>query len=469
MLKKIERAIIKYELIRPGDQILVAVSGGPDSVTLLDLLYRLKDSWALKLWVAHLDHMFRPEARKEAEFVKKLAGDLGVPVIIGRKNVPLYMREKGLSAQEAAREVRYKFLHWAAARVGCAKIAVAHHADDQAETVIMNFLRGTGPAGLAGIPPQRGKIIRPLLEVTGEEIRQYCREMGLSCCLDPSNLQTVYLRNRIRLELVPYLQKINPNLVEGLSRTAAIFREEDRYLNGETEKGLAKLARLEKGKLLLNFRGFQSLPLALQRRMLRKCFVLAGGSGRNLGFHHVEEGLAWLCGDPRRGKSLRWPQGIILGFDGENIVLMKKDPFLPRSKNFLVALELPGETRFPGGKILAQWQKRADLTWRDITKGDAHRAYLDAATVKLPLLVRNRRPGDRFYPLGSKGSKKLKDFFIDLKIPRESRSSVPLVTSAAGEIVWVAGLRLDERFKITPRTRQVILLQYFPEKIPENV
>ncbi|HHX51316.1 MAG TPA: tRNA lysidine(34) synthetase TilS, partial [Clostridia bacterium] len=424
MLKKIEKTIIKYGLICPGDQILVAVSGGPDSVALLDLLYRLKDTWALGLRIAHLDHMFRPEARKEAEFVKRMARDLGIPVIVGRKNVPLYMQEKGLSAQEAARELRYKFLQWAAARTGCQKIAVAHHASDQAETIIMNFLRGTGPAGMAGMPSKRGKIIRPLLEVTGEEINEYCRQMGLSSCTDPSNLKTIYFRNLIRLELVPYLEKFNPRLVEGLSRTASIFREEDRYLTGEMEKRLTGLMRLEKEKLFLNFQGFQSLPLALQRRMLRKCFILAGGGSRELGFDHVDEGLAWLA-NPQKGKSLKWPRGIILGFDGENIVLGKKDLPVPRIRNFAVPLELPGRTLFPGGEILAQFLERDDLGPADIISEDPCLAHLDEARVKLPLMIRNRRPGDRFCPLGLEGRKKLKDFLMDLKIPREGRSLVP--------------------------------------------
>lgn len=460
MLIKAQNTIKEHKMFQQGDKVIVAVSGGPDSLVLLHLLDRLSHIWDLQLIVAHFNHMLRPEAEEEGDYVSQLADKLGHPTVIGQGDVSQKAAQSGLSIQMAARELRYDFFAKLAAETGSQKIALAHHLDDQAETIVMNFLRGAGPRGLGGIPPVRGKIVRPLLAITREEIEYYVEENSLEPIWDPSNYEKVYHRNRIRLELMPVLQRYNSNLNNRLARVAEIFREEDQYLD---ELAMGKFAQIcsyeQDGRLSLDFIGYQELAKALKRRILRQCFYSLVPLGQEeIGFDHIERALLWLE-DPQLGKTLEWPEGICINFMGQQIMIGQKESQFP-GEDFQLLLTDLGQISLPGGFLKVTGLSKEAMPWERVKDCPPWEALVDGEKVVFPLTIRNRRPGDRIHPLGAGGSKKLKDFFIDLKIPRQYRHQIPLVVSATGEIIWVVGYRLDERFKISSTTKNFLHLSF---------
>lgn len=461
MLKKIQNTIDKYKMLQSGDKVVVAVSGGPDSLVLLHVLYNLRQHYNIELLVAHYNHLLRQDARQDAAFVGALADKLKLPFYLGEGNVAQYAQENKLSIQVAARDLRYRFLDRIVTETMSQKLALAHQLDDQGETVVMHFLRGPSPRGLAGIPPVRGKIIRPLIEVSRREIEQYLEDNHLTAVIDASNYKKIYLRNRVRLELMPVLKKYNPNLVAGLSQGAEIFREEDRYLEEETDRRWAKLSSWKQGELMVDYQGYHELPLALKRRLLRKCFQEIAGQAQDLSFPQVERVAAWLE-NPAAGKRLQWPEGVRIRFSGEKIIFFKEKTgcSAPEARSFAFTLEEPGQLVLPQGKLLVERVDKALASKEQLAKIGPWSVMVDGDKVAFPLTIRTRKPGDRFFPLGLGGSKKLKDFFIDLKIPSEARDRVPIVVSASGEIIWVVGLRLDERFKVTDETHNLLCFSY---------
>jgi len=300
----------RYAMVAPGDGVVAGVSGGPDSVALLDLLFRLREEFNLRLTVAHLNHMLRGrEAEEDAAFVAGLAARYGLPFTGERVDVRAYRAVHGGSLEEAAREVRYAFFARVAGETGAARVALGHNADDQAGTVLFHFLRGTGPAGLKGIPPVRGLFIRPLLTVRRAAIEAYLAERGLTARLDRSNVRPVYTRNKIRLLLLPLLEKeYNPRIVDALGRLAEVCREEDAYLEALAERALrdALLAH-EEGLLRLKAAQVTALPLALRRRVIRLAWQRVTGSEYPLDFGDVER-VDRLLADPAGGKQTPLPR-----------------------------------------------------------------------------------------------------------------------------------------------------------------
>lgn len=461
MLKKIQNTIDKYNMLQSGDKVVVAVSGGPDSLVLLHVLYQLRKQYHIKLSVAHYNHLLRPDAHQDAAFVSALAEKLQLPFYLGEGNVAQYAKAKKLSIQVAARDLRYQFLDRIVTETNSQKLALAHQLDDQGETVVMHFLRGPSPRGLAGIPPVRGNIIRPLIEVSRQEIEEYLNANRLTAVTDASNLQKAYLRNRVRWELMPVLKKYNPNLVVGLSHGAEIFREEDRYLEEETDRRWAELSSWEQGRLMVDYHGYHRLPLAIKRRLLRKCFGEIAGQVQDLSFPQVERVIAWLE-NPATGKMLQWPQGVRIRFSGEDIIFCKEKTGWSDSQgcSYVFTLNGPGQVNLPQGSFGVQRVDNALLTKEQLKKIGPWSVLVDEDRVAFPITIRTRKAGDRFFPLGLGGSKKLKDFFIDLKLPPDERDRVPIVVSADGEIIWVVGFRLDERFKVTDETQNLLCFSY---------
>lgn len=460
MLEQVRATIKKYGMLAPGDRILTGVSGGPDSVALLHVLKTLSRELDFDIVVAHLNHSLRgQDSIDDACFVRSLAEQLELPAIIENAEVSKYVAEHGLSMQEGAREVRYCFFENSARQFGCNKLATGHNANDQAETVLANFLRGSGPAGMGGIPPVRdGWVIRPLIETTRFVIERYCKEHGLQSRTDKSNLKNIYTRNRIRLELIPCLEKeYNNNLVETLLRTSEIFREEEYYLRTQTDKYWARVVKKHSAnEIILKTGAFLDLPEAIKKRVIRKGWEAITGSAHNLSYIHMFN-IIDLVGNARTGSSINLPQGVMLTKSYEDFVLAKS--FLnPVTENYLYTLQVPGSTLVPEtGDIL-----KASI--ETVKSGDKNNygpdeAVIDAGLVTLPLFVRNRREGDWFRPAGFEGSKKLKKFLIDSKIPRTARELLPIVVSEDGQIIWVAGLRGDGRWLARTNTEKVIRLK----------
>ncbi|NLJ33833.1 MAG: tRNA lysidine(34) synthetase TilS [Firmicutes bacterium] len=459
MLEKVKKTLKRFHMLRAGDRVLVAVSGGPDSTALLHILWRLQGEMGLELLVFHLDHMLRgEESHRDACHVREMAASLGIPALIKKFAVGKYRDKRGLSTQQAARQVRYALLGQVARREACGKIALGHNQNDQVETILMRLIQGTGLQGLAGIPPVRplagAQIIRPLLEVTREEILAYCRKEDLQVRWDPSNKEPVYLRNKIRLQLLPLLEEYNPNFQEQVAANAQLWREEDEYLAGRARELYAAAARQLPAGVSLSLQAMEGLPPVLLRRLLRRGIGQVKGGSRDIKQVHLQEAQA-LVTRGRVGQRLSLPGGLEMKKTYGEVIIQgaghDREPPAP----FCSFLPVPGGTTLPTGvKVRARLLARRELP-PHLSSGP-RRAFFDYDLLSSPLRVRSRRPGDRFYPLGLAGSKKLKDFFIDEKVPRAQRDQIPLLTSGDDIIVWVMGWRQDERFKVTPGTEQVL-------------
>lgn len=455
MFKKVESTACQFNMFSEGDKVVVGVSGGPDSTTLLHLLCRLREKHNLKLWVAHLNHRIREkEAEEDKKWVKLFTQKLEVPLIIDVIDVPVLAKEKkGASLESVARQVRYNFLEHLANKVGADRIAVGHTASDQAETVLMRLIRGSGVDGLAGIPPVRGRVIRPLIRIFRWEIEDYCRRHNLIPRRDSSNKDLNFFRNRVRLELIPYLGNYyNPRVVETIYRTADLLQADKDFLDKLTQEARRKVVRKKKGReIVVNARAFLELPLSLQRRVIRHLLEeLKGGLG-GIKYSHIEQVL-----------HLREGEGTKLTcLPGEVKVWRQYDEFIfsrggEGSFDFFSYLNIPGITRIPQLNMVleAKVLSRPPACFPQ----DSYQAFFDLNKIPGQLYVRPRREGDKFVPLGMSEEKKIKDFFIDSKVPRFERDKVPILFSKQ-RIIWVVGYRIDERFKLDERSEKILYLK----------
>lgn len=458
LVEKVARYVEQHRLLQKGDRLLVAVSGGPDSLCLLHVLRALAPRYDLSLIVAHLDHRIRPEAGQEAEAVRSLAAAWSLPFEGAAIDVPAYRSGRRISASEASRIVRFRFLLEAAKRQEAGKIALGQQLDDQAETVLFNLLRGTGPDGLAGILPRRNygpvELIRPLLGVSRREIERYCLDHKLEPARDASNLKTDYTRNRIRLELIPHLEeRYNPNLKYSLAQLASLVAADRDILGAKARKVFSELTRWEKDRLIVNRAALNALPEALRGRVAYRA-LLKFVSGRSIGRRHVEQ-LLQLAEKRGPSRVLPLPGGAWAYSNYEELILsprkMELGEGLPETP-----LQIPGSTHLPdsGVRVEASFINPGELKWPP----QPYQAYLDYESLPGPLVIRSRWPGARFHPQGAPGEKKLKDFFIDRKVSRYRRDSFPLVTSG-GKVVWVMGERIAHPYRITGNTRTALVLE----------
>ncbi len=455
LLTKVKETIKKYSMLNPGDRVLVAVSGGPDSVCLLSVLHVLAKDLDLELHVAHLDHLFRgKESADEALFVSDLAKKFGIPSTIEKVDVPAYCLERGLSPQEGAREVRYDFLQRVAKTVGASQIATGHTANDQAETFLMRLIRGAGASGLSAIPPVRENIIRPLIEATRDEVLGYLNETGLAFVTDPSNAKPVYTRNRIRMEVLPVLQRFNPRIVATLAAEAGQLRDEDVAVEGYCAT-LADSILVQKGNIVFVKRNeFNTLPPAFRRRLLKKASDLAGVESSGLSRIQIDEAIAFMAA-AQTGRTMGLPPGLKIGREYDRFVISARSG----ADDFSQVIMIPGvtvisELRMEIETLIAdrlppEEQDDINYVWQ---------ALFDYDKIGPVLTLRNRRPGDRFCPAGMGGrSKKIQDYFVDEKVPRRKRDLVPLLCSA-DDILWVVGMRTDERFLAGTETKRLLTI-----------
>ena len=452
IFKKVKQTISRYRMTSPGDLCIVAVSGGPDSVCLLHILHELEQELGIKLVVAHYDHGLR-EAEDEAEtqFVQDLASSMNLPFETERAS--FLRKESTSSLEEKARNARYGFLERLKDRLQAQKIAVGHNLNDQTETILMRLLRGSGPPGLAGIPPHRDNmIIRPLIETKRDEIEAYLTARELSYVIDSSNLETRYLRNRIRLQLLPSLLEYQPRLLELLGKMAVVLREDDNYLQGEAEHWLEMESQTgKKGEILIPVSSFSSLPLPLRNRVTRNLIMRLKRTLRRIDQSHIESVYDLALSKKPQG-SLDLPDGLTVKriYDKLAFTLFNGE----KTDAFHYLLQGPGTfylDRIARSITLVEMEGAVEVT----PNNHEWTAYLDADKLQYPLVVRNFRPGDRFVPLGMTGQKKIKDYFIDLKIPSDIRASIPLLISQDTP-VWICGHRIDDRFKVTSATRRIL-------------
>lgn len=458
--EKVLRTVKKYSLLEKGDKVLVSFSGGPDSQALLSFLLSVESLFKLEIGVFHLNHKLRKEADEEEKLIQKQIENLGLRDFIYSYDVKAFAQENRLSLEDAGRRLRYQFLEKISNENNYNKIALGHQLNDSVETFLMRFIRGTSVEGLRGIAPKRGKLIRPLIETERQEIESYLHRKEIGYFIDKSNLSGKNLRSRIRYYLVPYFMTVNPQFQQAIRRFIEVFQEENELLEETAEKLFKKYAVFLNTGLELRLK--KPAQPSILRRLAKKAYFSAGGE--RIDFDHLDK-VAKLV--EKGGGKVSLPGGI------EAVVKDRKTIYFGRTKEVgtesfefpEVYFRPPGEkSLFPlAYKIKGEFLEYNSKLAKEIKNASLTVAYLDIASLKLPLVIRTWKKGDRFCPLGLGKPKKLQDFFVDQKIPKTRRNKIPLVESK-GKIVWVAGLRIDDRFKVTEKTKRILKLELVKEK-----
>jgi tRNA(Ile)-lysidine synthase len=490
LLQKVITFCQENSLLTQKDRVMVGVSGGPDSLCLLHVMVALSRQLNLPPpIVAHFNHQLRGEdSQADANFVQELADRWQLPIVIKTKNVAGLASQRKQSLEETARQVRYAFLWQAALETGANKIAVGHNADDQVETILMHLLRGAGLIGLRGMTPEINlanlslypedipvagnltklatpALIRPLLEIWRADIEAYCRENNLSPRQDVSNLDTTYFRNRLRHELLPYLETYNQNIRQVLQRTARVAAADIQILDDQLDKVWPVVVQHESPQRIeFNLQHWLNLPLSLKRSTLRRAIQTLYCHQRDINFDHIE-GAIEILQKGQTGTKVTLPRGLLLNI-GYQIFTIAPESILPPGPEFkgpgllkdeIVTVNLPGMTHLPhtNWSLTSNLLSREQLSSHAIKHSSHWEIYLDAGMIGHQTILRSRQPGDRFYPLGMGGrSKKLKEFMIDEKIPANWRDHIPLLVSN-GRILWVCGYRPDEQARIQDGTQQI--------------
>ncbi|BCR04090.1 tRNA(Ile)-lysidine synthase [Desulfuromonas versatilis] len=434
----------KLSLFHPGDRVLVAVSGGADSVVLLHLLLELSRRVPLVLQAAHLDHGMRPESAQDAAFVGRLCQKWGVALASGSEDVPALARQAGGGLEDAARQARRRFLCETAERSGCGWIALGQHRDDQAETFLHRLLRGSGTGGLAAMRQQSPPFVRPLLHFERSRLRAYLRQREIPFVEDPSNADPRFTRNRIRHDLLPRLREFNPRIEEQLADLCASLALEEDFWRRQEEPALAALAMEVDGGLALDHGGLLELHPALRPRVLRGAIARVRGGLTGISRRHIEALDGLLLGDAPQAEA-HLP-GLWAGRRYDRLLLRRQPPAI--EEDFSLQISGPGVYLLPQGRVMT-------VSIETDARGEGPLAVEFAADrVGFPLVVRNFRPGDRFRPAGGRGEKKLKDFYIDAKLERERRAALPLVVGR--EVLWVVGIRRCDGMRPEPGGGKVL-------------
>ncbi len=465
MEEQVHQAIRTRDLLSPGDRIVVAVSGGPDSVALLSCLVALTPRWNWELSIGHVNHGLREvESEEDAVFVERLGNHFGVPVSIREVHLKKQdAKSSKQSFQAFARKARYHALDSILQEHGATKIATGHTADDQAETVLMWMLRGSGTGGLRGIPPKRGFcIVRPILDISRSVIMAYLVERQLEWRMDSSNSQPVYLRNRLRQDLMPHLKEYSPGIVTVLSRQAEIIRDDHAYLEVVAAEAFQQICVTENEReIQLDRTGLLELPMAIRRRVVRHALQQMTGKMQGPRFDVVQRLLDRL----EHGQS-GWTlhiHTVNVGQEYDRLIFSRREVVLPCHLNYSpfgsVEVAIPSEVVWPltGQRMVVSRKQSVEID----CSPNKFEMHLDADTFTPDLKLRSWIPGDVFCPKGFGGrKKKLQDFFSDIKLPRSRRANVPLLVAPEG-ILWVGGLREDERFQVSSSTTSVIIAKMF--------
>jgi len=470
LLQTAEKTIATYGMLKPKDSVVIGVSGGPDSVALLHVLFLIAPRFSLKLGVAHLNHCLRGnDSDKDAQFVEVLAQKHDLPCYTRKKDVRKYQIENKLSLEEAARRVRYTFLNKVANTMKYNKIAVGHHSDDNAELILMNLFRGSGTQGLSGIPPVRDhKIIRPLIKSNRSEIIDFLRQNKLEYVSDASNTDTKYLRNRVRHDLIPLLKTAyNPKISETLNRLSSIIRSEEEWIDDVVHPYYEKtVLDVQENYIALSVSMLNRFHPALQRRIIRTTIEKIKGDLRRIRFVNINSVIGLLEKKSAYGK-LDLPDRLGIQRDRDALYVFKEKHMLrdvgeksSHSDTFTFEYQIEKlESVF-----IREIGATIKFTEMRMEKGLDYRytgqytSFFDKDNLSFPMIIRNFRPGDAFKPLGVRGTQKLKKFFIDKKIPRSERIKCPILLSR-GKIIWVVGHRIDESVKVMPSTRKLLKVE----------
>ncbi|HIO68998.1 MAG TPA: tRNA lysidine(34) synthetase TilS [Nitrospirales bacterium] len=471
LVTRVHQTMVRYDLIQSGEHIVIGVSGGPDSTCLAAVLHECMEEWDLTLHLAHLNYGTRgKESEADEQFVRCLAQHLNLEISIERVTSDDLANSDHGSFQVRARTARYRYFERVAQQRGAHKIATGHTADDQAETVLMWALRGAGLTGLGGIPAQRGhQIIRPLISVTRTDVLTYLDAKHLTFQTDSTNENPVYLRNRIRHDLIPLLQTYNPQIRRSLSHLAEIVSEDEKVLNTVTKHAfhdiLVPRQDAKEGQSCHISRSrFLDLPRGLQRRCIREAVTHIKGDTRRLTFLHIEKVIAFIAASPKPSAAYECA-GVTVNHHHDVIAMTKVSMMVHLPRWEAQCLSVPDEIQMHSiGCRIRTWREPPVADDVSATHGgpvacDPMVAHFDEDTFGLPLTVRPWRAGDVFCPSGMGGKKKkLQDYFVDTKVPKGVRSQIPLIVAPEG-ILWIPGYRQDDRFRCRSTTQHTCSVQ----------
>ena len=442
--QKVEKMLDKQ------DHIIAGISGGADSVCLFFVLLEWQKERAFRLEVVHIDHGIRGiQSKEDADFVKALCKRHQVPFHLYQYDVPELAKEEKLSLEETARNCRYKAFEEVRSLVGGTKIAVAHNKEDQAETILMNLVRGSGLAGLSGMRAIHGKLIRPLLGYSRKEIESYLLERNISWRTDSTNLETKYTRNKVRQEIIPRLQdSLNHQAVEHIVEAGQHVLKAQEFLIGESVIRAKRIGKMQDEQVWLGRVILLQETEIMQEYILRQWLKWLGAGLRDIGMVHIGQMRALAAG--HSGKQIDLPGDYVCKCTGEFLVLRKK--LIVTERGEATPLVMQGETRYGKWRVFTEIEPfvNQEIQEKKYTK------WLDYGTMTATAHVRSRQEGDYFYI--AEGSKKLKKYFIDEKILEESRSQIPLI-AIGNHIIWIVGHRISERCKVTAETKRILKIQ----------
>ncbi len=454
LVAKVLRTIQTFQLLKKRETILLACSGGADSICLLHVLCELQEDWKWDLQIAHFDHQLRPEAQADERFVRKWASDRKLPYYTRSQDVAAFARKNRINLEEAGRDLRYAFLEEVAAASGAGKIATGHTMDDQAETFLMRMMRGSGPTGLAGIPVLRGdRVVRPLLQVTRSEVQIYLESCSLDFRKDASNQDQRYLRNRIRLDLLPLLQKqFDPQIVPHLGRLTELLQEDEAGWDVKVRQAAEEALIPEDDTWFLDMNILLQSPKALQRRLVRQFLARIRGHLRGISYEDIETIRALP-----EGRKFTLERGLWLHRSRNRVKVLPSDT-APQPLTYTYVWYLGEKLSIPELDITLIQQVFPRTQVKELKQDNLSQAVLDLHKMSFPLTVRSRKPGDRYRALGAPGRSKLKEMWRAQGIPPQARDRYPLVISGM-DIVWVLGLPVSEDFKVSEATQEVLCIR----------
>ena len=451
--KRFLKFIKEKNIVKSGDKILVGLSGGPDSVCMLNLLCSIRDEEKIEVAAAHINHMLRgEEADKDEEYSKRLCESLGVRFFSKRIDINKYALETGKSSELAGREARYDFFDEIINKINFNKIATAHNANDQAETILMRIMRGTGLEGLGGIPVEReGKYIRPILFMKREEVEQYCKENNLNPHIDATNLERIYSRNKVRLDILLYMKNnFNPNIVETINRMALLLQDDNEFIEGEVNKAY-KDNCFEKENGIVISKNLFNIHSAIVTRVIRKALFKINKSNYDMEMKNIEDIIE--LSNLGTNKRVDLPKDIYAENVYGDIIIRKKEYIKNKLSN---ELTLNKKDILHNEVIFDEYIINFDVINNKDIKQENDELIKKFDYDKINnVTIRYRKDGDRITPLGMKGSKKLKDIFIDMKIPKEKRDEIPLI-QFNDDMSWIVGIKMSDKFKITKETKHIL-------------
>lgn len=454
---KVRSTIKKHNLIKKGDKIVLGLSGGPDSVCLLHILNRLKEELDIQVYAAHLNHQIRGiEAQKDALYVAKICEEMGIISFVKAMNVPKYCEDKGVSLEEGARTLRYEMFDEIMKKTKSNKIAIAHNLNDQAETVLMRIMRGTGLQGLRGIEYIRDDvIIRPILDIPREEIEAYCEQYDLNPRIDQTNLESIYTRNKIRLKLIPYMKdNFNSNVIESIVRMSNNLKCDSDYIEQEAKVKFEEVSKLSKDSVEIELSKYIELHTAIKVRIFRNGIKHILGDTNFIDQKHIED-IIELEADSKIDKMITLPRGVFVYRKKKSIILTTKE-IVNEEIHFCYNIPSNGFIKIKELGVVIETQTMNIDRYRSM-KNDKSSKGFDFNKIKGGITVRNRESGDKIKL--SIGSKKIKDLFIDLKIPREDRCKVPIMADEEG-IICVGDYKFSEKYKIDSETKEVLKVSF---------